>query len=251
MLPAILLLFAATSAAAELEIRVVYDNTSAGLAEDWGFAALVTFQGRNVLFDSGTKPDLFLRNFDALKLDAKAIRHAVISHEHGDHRNGIYKLYPRNPAMRVHFLDNFPAPAFDEATAVALQPARVRAPAEIVPGVFTTGIIEGNPPEQSLLIETSKGLVILTGCSHPGILKIVETAKRQRGAKSIRMLIGGFHMFRMPAGEIDAIVTGLRNLGVESIVPAHCTGDPAKQRFREVFGQNCSEAGAGKLIRLD
>jgi 7,8-dihydropterin-6-yl-methyl-4-(beta-D-ribofuranosyl)aminobenzene 5'-phosphate synthase len=241
----------AGAAAAELEIRIIYDNTSAGLQEDWGYAALVTFRSKNVLFDSGTKPDLFLRNLDALKIDAKSIATALISHEHPDHRNGIYRLYSRNPAMKVHFLDNFQPKAFEEANAVDMLPVRVLGPVEIAPGMYTTGIIEGSPSDQSLLIETSRGLVVMTGCSHPGVVRIVETALKQRGKTAVRTLLGGFHMFQMKQEEIESIVGRLKGLGVQNVIPAHCTGDAARQRFREVFRDSYSEAGAGKFIRLD
>ncbi|MGH9672428.1 MAG: MBL fold metallo-hydrolase, partial [Bryobacteraceae bacterium] len=75
----------------ELEIRVIYDNTSAsdGVKEDWGFGALVTFRGRRVLFDTGTKPDLFLENVKKLDIDPRSVEQALISHTHPDHRGGV------------------------------------------------------------------------------------------------------------------------------------------------------------------
>ncbi len=90
----------------ELEIQLIYDNTAAhpALTADWGFAALVSFRGRDVLFDAGTKPDSFLENARKLGIDFKQISAAVISHEHGDHINGIYDAYALNPSMKVFFL---------------------------------------------------------------------------------------------------------------------------------------------------
>ena len=104
---------------AELEIRVIYDNTSAqpGIQEDWGYAALVDFRGHRILFDSGTKPDLFLTNLSKMQIDPASITQAMISHEHRDHRSGIYKLYPLHRRLTTHFLDRFPAEAFAEAGA--------------------------------------------------------------------------------------------------------------------------------------
>lgn len=246
----VLLLLAALLPAAELEIRVVYDNTSArpGVQEDWGFAAVVTFQGRRVLFDSGTKPELFLENLGKLAVSPASIETAVISHEHGDHRNGIYRLWPQNPAIPVRFLDAFPPKAFEEAAAIGMRPLRVTGPEEIVPGVWTTGFVPGRPPEQSLLIETSKGLVMLTGCSHPGIVTLVETALRQRGKDSVYLLLGGFHLFQTPEADITAIAARLKELGVARIRPAHCSGDGAKSIFRRVFGEGFGEAGAGLVL---
>ena len=238
---------------AELEIRVIYDNTSAqpGIQEDWGYAALVDFRGHRILFDSGTKPDLFLTNLSKMQIDPASITQAMISHEHRDHRSGIYKLYPLHRRLTTHFLDRFPAEAFAEAEQVGMTPRRVSGPMQLAPGLWTTGAIEGDPPEQSLVIETSKGLVLMTGCSHPGIVKIVQTVEKQRGVDSIRMLIGGFHLFRAGADEIDVMGNRLRALGVRRIVPAHCTGDLAKEKFAALWKDDYGTAGAGKRLVLD
>jgi 7,8-dihydropterin-6-yl-methyl-4-(beta-D-ribofuranosyl)aminobenzene 5'-phosphate synthase len=247
------LLAAAVTAAPELSVQIIYDNTSAreGIEADWGFAALVRYQGRTVLFDSGTKPDLFLTNLKKLNIDPSSITHAVISHEHGDHRNGIYALYKLNPKIEVSFLDNFAAPAFDQASAVGMNPRRINGPAEIVPGIYTTGIVDGSPPEQALVIETSKGLVMLTGCSHPGVVRLVEAAEKQRGRKSVRFLLGGFHLLQDTDAQVTEKIASLQRLGVASIAATHCTGDRAIALFREAYGKEFRAAGAGQTFSFD
>jgi 7,8-dihydropterin-6-yl-methyl-4-(beta-D-ribofuranosyl)aminobenzene 5'-phosphate synthase len=236
----------------ELELRVIYDNTSAreDVTADWGFATVVTFRGRRILFDSGTKPELFLENLRKMDVAPSSIEAAMISHEHRDHRSGIYRLYPETRGIPVHFLDAFPAQAYEEAAAIGLQPQRVKGPFEIVPGAHSTGFIEGAPPEQSLAIETSKGIVLIVGCSHPGIVKIVETVERQRGKDSIHLVLGGFHMFEQNAEQIQTQIRRLRELKVERVMPAHCSGDLAKQLFQEAYGDNFATLGAGKLLRI-
>ena len=237
----------------ELEIRVVYDNTSAraGVQEDWGYAAVVTFKGRRLLFDSGTKPDLFVENLAKLEVPPGSIETAMISHEHGDHRNGIYKLFPLAPKLPVHFLDSFEAAAWAEADKIGMKPVRVTGPRQLLPGMYTTGTVEGQPNEQALAIETSKGIVMLVGCSHPGVVKMVEVVEKQRGAKSIRLLIGGFHMFRQSEPEIARQIADLKRLNVETVRPAHCTGDLAHRMFRQAWNTGYAEAGAGNVIKLD
>jgi 7,8-dihydropterin-6-yl-methyl-4-(beta-D-ribofuranosyl)aminobenzene 5'-phosphate synthase len=236
----------------EVEIRIVYDNTSADPAfpEDWGFAALVSFRNRRILFDSGTKPDLFLQNLRQWKIKPASLHAAVISHQHPDHRNGIYKLFPLHGKLPVYFLDNFEQAAFDQAAAVGLRPVRVDGPSEILPGVFTTGPVEGEPFEQALVIETSDGPVMLVGCSHPGIVRLVETVQQQRGHQHIRLLLGGFHMFQQDEPQIRRQVQALQRLNVQRIVPAHCTGDLARSVIGEIFGSAYETAGAGKLLVL-
>lgn len=231
---AALLLAASLLPAAADEILVLYDNTSAHprAGADWGFAALVTVRGQKVLFDSGTKPDLLLANMKAMAVNPADIPHMVLSHEHRDHTGGISRLQSLNPSMRV------------------LRPG-VKAPVQIVPGVFSTGVVEGNPPEQALAIETATGLVVLTGCSHPGIVKMVETAERQRGVKSVRLLVGGFHMLQQSEAEASGHIARLKALGVQSVYPTHCTGDLPVRLFQKAFGARFSAAGAGRHITLD
>lgn len=222
-------------AGSPLEIRIVYDNTSvqAGVQPDWGFAALVTVNGRRVLFDTGARGDLFMENLRKLEIDPGAIEHLVISHNHGDHTGGIARLSAQNPRMRVHM------------------PEARSGPFEIVPGVYSTGPIEGLVREQALVIETPKGMVLLTGCSHPGIVKMVEAAEKQRGQNSVRLLLGGFHMLQQDASQINATISRLKQLNVATAIPTHCSGELTIKLFREAFGTGPDAAGAGKRIVVD
>jgi len=238
----------------ELEIRVVYDNTSARpgqVLEDWGYSAVVTFRSHRMLFDSGTKPELFLENLKKLGVAPETIHAAMISHEHGDHRNGVFKLFPLHRKLPIYFLDSFEKPAWDEAEKIAMKPVRVQGQREILPGMWTTGTVEGSPNEQALAVETSNGIVMMVGCSHPGIVKLVETVQRQRGQDSIRLLIGGFHMFQQQAPQIKAQIDALKKLKVRAVRPAHCTGELAHGLFRQAWGSDYAQAGAGNVIRLE
>ncbi len=253
---AVFLIGAVTTASAadpELEIRVIYDNTSAreDVPADWGFSSVVTFRGRRALFDSGTKPDLFLANLKKMGVEPSSIETAMISHQHPDHRNGVYKLYPLHRRMRVHFLEAFYDKAFSEAAASGMRVERQMRPYELIPGAYSTGRIPGDPPEQSLAIETSKGIVLIVGCSHPGVVTIVEQVRKQRGVDSIRLLIGGMHMFRQNESQIRMQIERLKDLKVQRVMPAHCSGELAAALFQEVYDVNYEPLGAGKVLRLD
>jgi 7,8-dihydropterin-6-yl-methyl-4-(beta-D-ribofuranosyl)aminobenzene 5'-phosphate synthase len=236
----------------ELEIRILFDNSSArdDLQRSWGFSALIDFRGRRLLFDAGCDPILLLEHLDKLHIDPKSIEQAVISHHHDDHRRGVYWVFEKNPALKVHFLDCFPDEAFREAATVQMKPNRVKEPFEVVPGIFSTGVIEGLPSEQALIIETSQGPVMLVGCSHPGIIKMVETAQRQRKKDSIRLLLGGLHLLRTPPEEIRKTVNRLQELKVAAVMPAHCTGDLATEMLLSAYGKHLA-AGVGRQIVLD
>jgi 7,8-dihydropterin-6-yl-methyl-4-(beta-D-ribofuranosyl)aminobenzene 5'-phosphate synthase len=236
MRPCALFLLAVALAAPQsgpLEIQVLYDNTAAepGLAADWGFAALVTYGGHRILFDTGTKPDVFMGNLKKLGVDPSSIEQVVLSHAHADHTGGLAGLLPLNPRLVVH----------GPRKAGAFQ---------VAPGIYSTGIIQGLVAEQALVIDTPKGLVILTGCSHPGVAKLVEAAVEQRGGKPVRLLLGGFHMLQQKAEEINAAITRLKELKVAAAVPTHCSGELAIKLFREAFGPGPG-AGAGRRIVLE
>ena len=239
--------------ASELKIRVVFDNTSAreDLRRSWGFSAVVDFGGHRVLFDAGSDPILLLEHLELMQIDPKSIEHAVISHQHGDHLRGVYWVFEKNPQMKVHFLDCFPEEPFRRAAALKMTPNRVKGPFEVVPGVYSTGLVDGLPPEQSLAIETSQGLVMLVGCSHPGVVKLVETAQKQREKDSIRLLLGGFHMLRREPEQIKTTINRLQDLKVNTVMPAHCSGDLATEMFQTLYGEQFHAAGAGRLIVLD
>lgn len=235
LLPVLLMLLPGWALAAQpVEIQVVYDNTAAeaGFRADWGFAAVVNANGHRILFDTGAKPDVFMENLKLLGVDPASIECVLISHAHGDHMGGLAPLRARNPRLTVHM------------------PER-GGPFEIAPGLWSTGIFEGEPPEQALAIPTAKGLVMLTGCSHPGIVKMVQAAEKQRGASSLRLLLGGFHMLQQDAGQIRSAVASFQELKVERLMATHCTGDLPVKLFKETFGARFETAGAGKRIVLE
>ncbi|MEK6235251.1 MAG: MBL fold metallo-hydrolase, partial [Planctomycetales bacterium] len=156
----------------------------------------------------------------------------------------------KNPKLKVPFLDSFPEEPFRRAAALGMTPDRVKGPFQVVPGIFSTGIVDGKPPEQSLVIETSQGAVMLVGCSHPGIVKLVENAKEQRKKDSIALLLGGFHLLRKKPEEINQIIGLLKQARVHTVLPAHCTGDDARDLFRLNYGKQFHEAGTGRQILL-
>jgi 7,8-dihydropterin-6-yl-methyl-4-(beta-D-ribofuranosyl)aminobenzene 5'-phosphate synthase len=242
-------LCASALGATQQQVTIVYDNTAVrpDLKTDWGFSALVDFQGQRVLFDVGSKPEIFLANLKQLGIEKTSIQSTIISHEQASHTGGIYKVLP---AGLIYFLDSF-SKRYPAADAVGLESRRSNAPVQLGPGIYSTGEIAGSPPEQALVIETSKGLVMLVSCAHPGIAKMVETVEKQRNTKSIRMIVGGLHMYEQSERQIRPVVAQLQKLNVQSVVLGHCTGDLAMRIFREAYGDRFATAGAGKKIPLD
>ncbi len=224
----------AAQAAEPVQIDILYDNTSIrpDLDADWGFAALVTAGGHRVLLDTGANDAVFMKNLKAMGVDPASIEHLVISHEHGDHTGAVAHLMRINPKLEVH------------------KPVLNQGPFQVAPGVYSTGVLPGPATEQALVLETPKGLVVITGCSHPGVVALVEATERQRNANSIRLLVGGYHLLKMDAGQIQGVIAGLKRLNVREAVATHCSGDLAIKMFRDAFGPGPG-AGAGRRIVLE
>ena len=149
----------------------------------------------------------------------------MISHKHFDHTGGMKGVRRDHPGIRLHM------------------PERGGKPQRLSYGVYTTGVLGGGIPEQALVIATSKGHVVLTGCAHPGIVRIVETAQKLYGG-DIHLVMGGFH--HPP----PSAATRLHELGVRCAGPSHCTGDKAISAFEKVFGDGFVRSGAGRHIHI-
>ncbi|MCP5103503.1 MAG: MBL fold metallo-hydrolase [bacterium] len=103
--------------------------------------------------------------------------------------------------------------------------------------------------EQSLILDTDKGLILITGCSHPGIVSIVKKTMEIR-KKKVFMALGGFHLWGKPENELKTIIAQLKELGVVKVGATHCTGDPAIKLFKEAFGKNYVSMGVGKVLKF-
>lgn len=282
---AIVLSAASASAQPAARVTVLYDafGNPSDLKRDWGFAALVEYGGRRILFDTGNNAEFFKFNTDRLKIDLARLDAAVISHRHGDHTSGLAYLIERNPSLRIYtpqegayfrgatprtFLTRHPGlPAnlqyfggTDPEGLVSGSPwptgnfEMVSATKEIFPGLFvmTTrsqkpGTLEMN--EVSLAIRTPRGLAVIVGCSHPGVERILENAA-QIDAR-LHTVVGGFHLVQTPEPEIRRVATLLRDtLKIERVAPAHCTSELGFAVFLEVFKGRFDHAGVGSVVAL-
>ena len=200
-----------------------------------------------ILFDTGGEGAVLLKNMELLGIDPAEIDRVVLSHVHGDHTGGIPRLLPRlKPA-------NWYIPAdFAERLRPSLEKAghsmvSVDEALPVCPGIFSSGQIGASIPEQSLIVETDSGLVVITGCAHPGIVSITATAERQR-RRRVHLILGGFHLGACPEREIEKIIAALRDLGVEKVAPSHCTGERALRLFAAAWGENYIPGGCGVRI---
>ena len=226
-----------------MKITIIYDNKIAkdikGLKAGWGFSCFIQTKERNILFDTGWDGDILISNMKLLDIDPKDIDLAVISHNHWDHCGGLARVLNLNKNLEVYVPKSFSNHLKKEIKKRANIFYEIQQSKEIYPGVYTTGEIEGSLligktrisiKEQSLIFSTTKGLVVITGCAHSGINKIVNSANK---LGNIYGLMGGFHDFK----EYNL----LRNINL--IVPTHCTAN--KKKIMSLFPKNCLEGGVG------
>ena len=284
-----LLLFVAAmllagSAHAADRITVIVDafGDRADVAHDWGYSVLVEIGGKRILFDAGNNAELFERNVSALKIDLSRLDAVVISHRHGDHTAGLRLIRRLNPSVKIYVPadEHFggptpqayfraestlpPAMRYFGGAAPATVPhgsawgdmafVRIRAAAEILPGVRLVPVVSNTPgtrdlQELTLVVDTSSGQIVVAGCSHPGIETVLEAVTEMDG--SVRLLVGGIHLVTAPVEDVTRVAEALRGRwNVQSIAPGHCTGEIAFGRMRAMFGDRHVYAGAGTTIEL-
>jgi len=227
---------------------VVYDNNpyDPGLRSAWGFACWVETPRGTLLFDTGGDGPTLLGNMARLGLDPRRVDAVVLSHIHGDHTGGLAALLDTGVRPTVYVPAAFPAPYRDSLRLRTIL-VEVTAALQVLPGVYTTGEVGSTIVEQALAVRTAKGLVVITGCAHPGIVEMVRQSRRVAG-DDVALVLGGFHLGGASRSQIAALVTDLQRLNVRRVAPCHCTGDQGRRMLAAAFGAGFSPAGVGWSI---
>ena len=239
--------------ASDIEVRVLYDNYVgekgiAGLASDWGFACLITGTEKVVLFDAGTKGPLLLENMKRLNVRPSSIEAAVISHNHTDHTGGLISVLEQNGKIALFLPPSCPPSLVEKAEGFGAKAVVVTKPIEVCRGAFVIGPTGDKIIEQGLVLDTKQGLVLVTGCCHPGVVEMVRRAKEEL-KRDVWMVCGGFHLLQMSEADLKNVLAQLKKLGVRRVGPTHCTGDKAMALFKEAFGDNCVRMGVGSVLK--
>lgn len=231
------------------EITVVYNNLpgASSFITDWGVSYLVRSEGENVLFDTGGSAAILRENLRRRGINTDEIDAVVLSHYHLDHCGGLGAVF--KPGLKIFLLPLFPAGFKERLRAEGAVVVEADQPQPVAESIWTTGEIKGYISEQALIIKTARGLVILTGCSHPGVEKICRRAREAIPGK-IYLVSGGFHLSGSSREEIKRIIGGLKSFGVEKIAPNHCTGSMAVRMFMEAWGDNFIHLGVGETVNI-
>lgn len=235
-----------------LVITIVYDNNpfDPRLGAAWGFACVVRGLPETILFDTGGDGRLLLANMAKCKIDPKDIGAVVISHIHSDHLGGLGAFLRANPKVRVFLPKAFPQKPKQQVRDAGATLVETQRPAKICDGAWTTGVLDGGIPEQGLYVKGAHGLIVATGCAHPGIVRMVEAAK-QHARLPVHAVLGGFHMGGASRRRIAEVIAALKRLGVGRIAPCHCSGEATRQMISEAFGDDYLPSGVGASLVFD
>ena len=268
------------------QITVLYDafGKSSAMQKDWGYAALIEYGGKRILFDTGNNGDILAQNAKAKGIDLSRLDFVIMSHRHGDHMGGMAHLLSVNPRVKIYapkegfgvYGGDLPSTFYRKDASLPPEqryydgapPALMRFGAawpganfelidkttEIAPGIHLIALVSDKPGtlelrELSLAINTPDGMVIVVGCSHPGIDKIVAAAAAIN--PRIHFVAGGFHLVVSNDQEIEKIVATLRDtFKVAFVAPGHCTGEPTFTALKKTFGDRNLYAGLGTTFAL-
>ena len=212
-----------------MKITIIYDNETSddALRPDWGFSCLIEAYGRRILFDTGGSGGILLKNMDTLGIDPHSIGELYISHIHFDHTGGLSAFLDINENVTLY------APSSLRGVFHVKEIIYKDEPSQLHKHFYTTGLLDDM--EQSLAINTEKGLVVIVGCSHPGVGNILK-AVTQFGEPYA--LIGGLHGFE----EFELIKK------LQLICPTHCT-----QHIPEIkssYPDKFIRGGVGTIISI-
>ena len=272
---------------AKAQITVLYDafGQASAMQKDWGYAAFIEYGGKRILFDTGNNPDILAQNAKAKDVDLSKLDFVVMSHRHGDHMGGLAYLLKVNPKVTIYapkegfgvygadlpsgFYRKDPSLPPEQRYYNGAPPEVMRFGSawpganfqlidkntEIAPGIHLITLVSDKPGtlelrELSLAFSTPDGMVIVVGCSHPGIDKIVESASAIN--PRIHFIVGGFHLVTASDPDIEKIATALHDrFKVEYVAPGHCTGESAFTALKKAFGDHYLYAGLGTTLTLN
>ena len=235
----------------DLILTVVYDNNpyAEGLETRWGFSCLVQGAEETILFDTGGEGAVLLSNMEKLRVDPMEVDGVVLSHIHGDHTGGLSAFLKCHPHVTVYLPASFPERFKRGVRDYGAKVVEVHGPTQIGRYIYSTGEMGTTIQEQALVIRTTQGLVVITGCAHPGVVAMVKKAKEMLEGQ-VALVMGGFHLSGTDPARIGEIVADFKALGVEKVAPCHCSGDVARRVFKEAYGDHFIPAGVGMRLEI-
>ena len=237
-----------------MEIKIVFNNDvlNESFTAGWGFSCLVD---GSILFDTGERGEYLFSNMKLMDIDIIDIKAVVISHDHWDHTGGLWEILKLKKGIEVYSCPGF-SREFKEKVGKAggiLQEADEFV--KVAENTYVTGEIAGRYKsnyiaEQALVIQADNSIIVITGCSHPGILRIIEKVRQKFPKEKIKLAFGGFHLIDKDKREVKLIVEKLKVMGVEKAGPTHCSGYDAQIIFKQSYGDKFISIKAGQVFEV-
>jgi len=250
---------------ANVVLTILYDNKSldSAILSDHGFSCLVESGGNACLFDAGRIADKFMTNVSKLGIDCTRIDHVFVSHIHGDHIGGLFDILAQCDKPTLYLSFSYPQmrgeplgeqadrdfkALLDRFKPLVSKIIRKKESVKIDETFYTSGMFEDETYEQALIVPMSKGLIVIIGCAHPGILEIVSRVKELM-KQDIYFVMGGFHLLRTDSAQVEEISRELRKV-TKYVGPCHCTGEQAQGILKDIFKEDYIDIQAGLKLTL-
>ncbi|RLG42225.1 MAG: hypothetical protein DRO05_01810 [Thermoproteota archaeon] len=238
-----------------VEVTVLVDNepseSNPELKAVWGISLYVRADNISFLFDTGPSPKVLEHNCLVLGIDLSKISFVFISHEHGDHTGGLPYVAKVAPGIPVFVPSGMSSSTIKEIERLGFSVVEVKGPTKICDGVASTGpLFSGSIAEQGLVLNVqNKGVVLLVGCAHPGVDRMLLNATVF--SEKVFGVMGGFHLGGASEIRLEQIADVFEDLNLQLIAPMHCSGKVAKLFFRERFPHSYLDAKTGSFICID
>jgi 7,8-dihydropterin-6-yl-methyl-4-(beta-D-ribofuranosyl)aminobenzene 5'-phosphate synthase len=238
-----------------VKITTLVDNDVwlKGLESSWGLSLYVEVdsgEGRHrILMDTSGSPDVLFSNAGKLEVDLSDVEAVFISHWHMDHCGSLSHVLPLLRQQTPVYVPSVNPSGIRTIREAEGTPIVCSDPLSLMDGAMSTGEMIGGVSEHSLVINVKdKGLVVLAGCSHPGIVNIVKRAQQVSGASKVHAVIGGFHISSKREGA--HVAEFMQESDVKLVSPCHCTGASARDAIADIIKSRCVKNGSGKVWSL-
>lgn len=237
-----------------MKIKILFDKDTKNkkLHTGWGVSFLID---EKILFDTGENGQWLIENMGNLKVNIDKIRTVVISHDHWDHTGGLWELLKKKEGLVVYACPNFSSEFKEKAKKLKGKLIETEKVTEIAKNIFITGEIGGTyqglyMPEQARIVKTENGISVITGCAHPGIVKMVEEVKKKLSQSQLYLVFGGFHLMDKDKKTIEIVMERFKEMEVKKVGPTHCSGMEAERMFKERYRDNFVPIKTGQTLSI-